>query len=283
MWKRRLLLCGLIALCLFCFALLVLVPPRPVGRENYANIHVGMSEQQVEAILGGSAHESEKIPFRIDEKTGKRIPTNEMYKRWFGDGSTIRISVDENQTVTGVLFLGDEEPVFPRRRELAGALLLAVVLALLGHLLRVWPALLTTLYSLIGGAIVPIIAGAGGYGFGAYLAIGLSWWFAGLAAYFRPKSAILFLALFTGTAAVVNYWGRTVSGERGAGDLTVLWGVWAFLLGVSLPALVLGGLVGWSNRSFAERLRQLREGNSSPPPNDLAEPHASADGREPGS
>jgi hypothetical protein len=273
MWKRRLLLCGLIALCLFCFALLVLVPPRPVSRENYANIHVGMSEQQVEAILGGPAHEAEKIPFRLDEKTGKRIPTNETYKRWFGDGSTIGISVDENQTVTGVLFLGDEEPVFPRRRELAGALLLAVILALFGHLRMVRPSLLMGLYSLIGGATVPIIAGlVGGGGFGAYLAIGLCMWFACLVACFRPRSAILFVAVFTGTAAAVNYWGRTVSGERGAGDLTVFWGMWAFLMGFSLPALLLGGLVGRSNRSFAERLRQIRgERYGSPPPSSPAE------------
>jgi hypothetical protein len=279
MWKRRLLLCGLIALCLICFALVVLVPPRPVSRENYAKIHVGMSAQQVEAILGGPAHESEKIPFRIDEKTGKRIPTNETYKRWVGDGSTIRISVDESQTVTGVLFLGDEEPVFPRRRELDGALLLAVVLALLGHLRRVRPALLTTLYSLIGGAVVPIIAGFfGGGGFGAYLAIGLCMWFACSVACFRPKSAILFVAAFTGTAAAVNYWGRTAAEMRGAGDLTVFWGIWGFLMGFSLPALVLGALVGWSNRTFAERLRQLRrEGNSSSAPNDFAEPDASAE------
>src|SRR5262249_14757907 len=124
----------------------------------------------------------------------------------------------------------------------------------------------------------------GGGGFGAYLAIGLSIWFACLVAYFRPKSAILFVAVFTGTAAAVNYWGRNAAGMRGAGDLTVLWGVWAFLMGFSLPALVLGGLVGWSNRAFEERLRQLRgEGNTSPPPNDSAEPHPSAaGGRQPG-
>lgn len=87
--------------------------------------------------------------------------------------------------------------------------------------------------------------------------MGLCMWFACLVAYFRPKSAILFVTVFTGTAAAVNYWGRT-AGMRGAGDLTVLWGMWAFLMGFSLPALLLGGLVGWSNRSFAERLRQLR-------------------------
>jgi hypothetical protein len=153
---------------------------------------------------------------------------------------------------------------------------------------RLWRAcgfLLTILGSVLGGAVVPIVAGLGGYGFGAYLAIGLCWWFASLVAYFRPKSAILFVAVFTGTAAAVNYWGRTATGVRGAGDLTVFWGIWGFLMGFSLPALVLGGLVGWSNRSFAERVRQLRgEGNSGPPPNDLAEPDAAADGgRDPGS
>jgi hypothetical protein len=110
----------------------------------------------------------------------------------------------------------------------------------------------------LAGAIVPFVAGLSGYGFGAYLAIGLCLWFACLVAYFRPMSAILFVAAFTGTAAAVNYWGRTTAGMRGAGDVTVFWGVWGFLMAFSLPGLILGGLVGWSNRSFAERLRQLR-------------------------
>jgi hypothetical protein len=110
-------------------------------------------------------------------------------------------------------------------------------------------------------------------------------WFACLVAYFKPRSAILFVAVFTGTAAAVNYWGRTAAGMRGAGDVMIFWGMWAFLMGFSLPALLLGGLVGWSNRSFAERLRQLRgERNGSPPPSSPAEAHASADGgHEPGS
>jgi hypothetical protein len=160
------------------------------------------------------------------------------------------------------------------------------LVAVLGRLWCVTSTLLTLLISVLGGAAVPIIAGlVGGGGFGGYLAIGLCIWFACLVAYFRPRSAILFVAVFTGTAAAVNYWGRTAAGMRGAGDLTVLWGMWAFLMGFSLPALLLGGLVGWSNRSFAERLRRLRgERNGSPPPSSPAEPGAAADGgREPGS
>ena len=153
---------------------------------------------------------------------------------------------------------------------------LAVAFALLRHVWRVRWFLLTLVVSVFGGAVVPVVAGlAGGGGVGAYLAIGLSWWFAALVANFRPKSAILFVAVFTGTAAAVNYWGRTAAGLRGAGDLTVFWGIWAFLMGFSLPALVLGALVGWSNRAFAERLRQLRgEGTRGPPPDDPAEPDA---------
>ena len=151
-------------------------------------------------------------------------------------------------------------------------------LALLWRLGRGRWLLLTMLGSVLGGAAVPFVAGLGGYGFGAYLAICLGVWFACLVAYFRPVSGVLFVALFTGTAAAVNYWGRTAYEMRGAGDMTVFWGVWGILLAFSLPGLVLGGLVGWSNRSFAERLRQLRsEGNSSPAPNDFAEPDASVD------
>jgi hypothetical protein len=129
--------------------------------------------------------------------------------------------------------------------------------------------------SILGGAVVPFVAGWCGGGFGAYLAIGLCWWFAGLVACFRPRSAILWVAVFTGTAAAVNFWGRTAAGMRGAGDWTVFWGIWAFLLVFSLPALVLCGLVGWSNRAFAERLRQLRgEADGSRPPSNPAEPGA---------
>ena len=148
------------------------------------------------------------------------------------------------------------------------------LVAVLGRLWCVTSALLTLLVSVLGGAAVPIVAGlVGGGGFGAYLAIGLCMWFACLVAFFKPRSAILFVAVFTGTAAAVNYWGRTVAEMRGAGDLTVFWGIWGFLMGFSLPALLLGGLVGWSNRSFAERLRQLRgERNRSPPPSSPAEP-----------
>jgi hypothetical protein len=130
----------------------------------------------------------------------------------------------------------------------------------LGVFCTVWRArwfLLTMLGSVLGGVIVPFVAGLGGYGFGAYLAVGVCLGFACLVAYFRPKSAILFVTVFTGIASAVNYWGRTAAGMRGAADLTVLWGIWAFLMGFSLPALVLGGLVGWSNRAFAERLRQM--------------------------
>src|SRR5262249_58190973 len=117
----------------------------------------------------------------------------------------------------------------------------------------------------------------GGGGFGAYLAIGLSIWFACLVAYFRPKSAILFVAVFTGTAAAVNYWGRNAAGMRGAGDLTVLWGVWAFLMGFSLPALVLGGLVGWSKRAFEARILHLGgQGNTSTAPRDSPAPQVSS-------
>jgi hypothetical protein len=145
----------------------------------------------------------------------------------------------------------------------------AVAFALLRHVWRVRWFLLTIAVSVFAGAVVPVVAGLAGWGAGAYLAIGLSWWFAALVAYFRPKSAILFVAVFTGTAAAVNFWGRTAAGMRGAGDWTVFWGVWAFLLGFSLPALVLGALVGWSNRAFAERLRQLRgEGTRGPPADD---------------
>jgi hypothetical protein len=132
----------------------------------------------------------------------------------------------------------------------------------------------------LGGAAVPFVAGLGGWGFGAYLAFGLCWWFACPVAYFRPRSAILLVAVFTGTAAAVNYVGRTAMGMRGAGDVTVFWGIWAFLMGFSLPALVLGGLVGWSNRAFAERLRHLRsEGNGSPPPSNPIEPGTAPDRR----
>jgi hypothetical protein len=150
-------------------------------------------------------------------------------------------------------------------------------LEVLWGLWRVRRFLLTMLGSVLGGAGVPIVAGLGGFGFGAYLAICLCCWFACLIAYLRPVSAILLVAAFTGTATAVNYWGRTAYGMRGAGDLMVFWGVWGILLAFSLPALVLGGLVGWSNRAFAERLRQLRgEGNSSPPPNNPAAPGTSS-------
>jgi len=148
-----------------------------------------------------------------------------------------------------------------RSRELARQFL-AVAFAGLRPLWRVRWLLLTMLVSVLGGAIVPIVAGWGGWGFGAYLAFGLCWWFAGPVAYFWPRSAILFVAIFTGTAAAVNFWGRTAAGWHGAGDWTVFWGIWAFLMGFSLPALVLGGLVGWSNRVFAERLRRLRGGGN---------------------
>ena len=137
---------------------------------------------------------------------------------------------------------------------------------LAGRLWRVRWFLLKIIGSVLAGAVVPVVAGMGGWGFGAYLAIGLCWWFAGLTAYFTPKLAILLVVVFTGTAAAVNYWGRTAAGMHGAGDPAVFWGIWAFLMGFSLPAWVLGGLVGWSNRDFAERLRQLRgEANGSPP------------------
>jgi hypothetical protein len=160
-----------------------------------------------------------------------------------------------------------------RRWRKLGRRFLAVAFAVLGPLWRVRWFLLTVLVSVLGGAVLPIVAGWGGWGFGAYLAFGLCWWFAGPVAYFRPRSAILFVAVFTGTPAAVNFWGRTAAGWRGAGDWTVFWGIWAFLMGFSLPALVLGSLLGWSNRAFAERLRRLRsEGNRSPPPNDSAEP-----------
>jgi hypothetical protein len=152
-------------------------------------------------------------------------------------------------------------------------------LAVLWGLWRGRWLLLTILGSVLGGAAVPFVAGLGGYGFGAYLALSLSCGFACWVAVFRPRSGILFVILFTGTAAAVNYWGRTASEMRGAGDLTVFWGIWGILLAFSLPGLVFGSLVGWL------RLRRLRgEGNRGPPPTKPAEPTSAADGdRDPGS
>ena len=103
-----------------------------------------------------------------------------------------------------------------------------------------------------------MVAGLGGWGFGAILAYGLTTSFATWVSYCWPRTAVFFVAVFAGTAAGVNYWGRTAAGMSGAGDLAVFWGIWAFLMGFSLPALVLEGLLGWSNRAFAERLRQYR-------------------------
>src|SRR5262245_39431595 len=88
---------------------------------------------------------------------------------------------------------------------------------------RVRSVLLTSLASGLGGAAVPFVAGSvGGGGFGAYLAIGLSIWFACLVAYFRPKSAILFVVVLTATAAAVYSLGRKDVGLRGGGVLTVV-------------------------------------------------------------
>ena len=134
----------------------------------------------------------------------------------------------------------------------------AVAFAVLAYLWRARRFVLMVAASVLGGAILAVLAGcAGGGGVGAYVAIGLSMWFACLVGYIRPRSAILLVGVFTGTAAAVNYWGRAAV-TNGAVDLMVFWGIWAFLMGFSLPALALGGLVGWSNRAFAERLRELR-------------------------
>jgi hypothetical protein len=130
--------------------------------------------------------------------------------------------------------------------------------------------LLTMLASVLGGAVVPFVAGLVDFGCGAYLAICLCCWFACLVAYYQPRLAILSATVFTGTASAVNYWGRTAYGLRGAGDPMLFWWLWWTLLAFSVPPLLLGGLVGWSNRAFEARLRQLRgEGNSSLPPNNL--------------
>ena len=122
---------------------------------------------------------------------------------------------------------------------------------------RLGPFLLTLLFCIVVGGSIPFIAGlAGGGGGGAYLALGLSNWVTAAAAFFWPKSSLFFLAVATGSAAGVVCWGWD--------DPKLFWGMFGLLTAWSLPGCVLGALVGWSGRRFAERLERLRQAGISP-------------------
>src|SRR5262245_46926798 len=109
MGNRRLVLIGSLGLALPLVGLtfLALMPRSPVNPGNCDLIQDVMSQAQVEAILGGPAHESEPI-IRTDPDTGEVLPTGKVIRRWFGDGGSIVIVAHEDETVSGAVYYPSE-------------------------------------------------------------------------------------------------------------------------------------------------------------------------------
>ena len=94
--------------------------------------------------------------------------------------------------------------------------------------------------AIAGGACVPVVAGLGGWGFGALLAGWVSMGFGFAAGACRPRAAAVLVALFTGVASAVN-WAGTPAGWPGRSP-GAFWLVWA-ALGVWSAGAMLGGMV----------------------------------------
>jgi hypothetical protein len=73
-----------------------------VTYENFEKIRAGMSERQVEAILGSSG----EVYFAMQPVTRRWLPSN---RRWIGNGVKIELGLDMNGHVTGKYF-GESAP-----------------------------------------------------------------------------------------------------------------------------------------------------------------------------
>src|SRR5262245_10292063 len=105
MRKRRLVWIGLLGLAVLIagWVLLALLSSNPLNAEHCARIYDGMSEREVEAMLGGPAHESEPI-LEVDPDTGEPRPSKMVIRRWFGGGGSIVLITDEAGTVSAAAY-----------------------------------------------------------------------------------------------------------------------------------------------------------------------------------
>ena len=107
--------------------------------------------------------------------------------------------------------------------------------------------LLTAGASVLAGAGVLLIGRLGGWGFGAFLAISLSKWFAFAVGAWQPRAAPLHMALLTGTCAGLNCADNRAAGRPG-GTAEAFWFVWAVFAFWSGWGLLGGIVFGWATR-----------------------------------
>jgi hypothetical protein len=67
------------------------LPRRTVNLESFRRLHEGMTEQEVEAVLGGPAHHC--APVRLQTSTGSALELeNANRAEWYGRKATITVT-----------------------------------------------------------------------------------------------------------------------------------------------------------------------------------------------
>ena len=105
-WLVALLLILGIALVLFWW--FYLRPPFGITQRSFAKIQVGMSLEEVEAIIG-------RPPSRVDEYPGPTRGTTVSLLHWFGSETTIKVILDETGVVLTKECDGEESNGFLSR------------------------------------------------------------------------------------------------------------------------------------------------------------------------
>src|SRR5262249_35706293 len=105
MRRRRRVFLGVFGLAVLVAWLVAfaLWPAGPIPRANCDRIADGTREAEVEALLGGPAHESEPI-VRIDPGTDEPVAGGLAVRRWMGGGATITLVAHADGTVSGATF-----------------------------------------------------------------------------------------------------------------------------------------------------------------------------------
>lgn len=105
--RRRLRLLGPLAVLLAVLALAMLLsaPRGPISRATCNRIHDGMTERQVESLLGGPAGGSEPIVRANEDDI--LVPTGMVIKRWTDGSREIVLVVHEGGTVSGAVYAED--------------------------------------------------------------------------------------------------------------------------------------------------------------------------------